>query len=346
MRCLKACCKVILAGIISIAIMCGLLCFYDIIPVHEENPKGNTDYVWPANSIWVKATEGISYGKFDANGFNNKSVVDNPDIIVLGSSHVEATDVMMDENAAYLLSEKLNAKYSLYNMGISGHTFFKVCQYIPTNLELYEKVPKVLIIETSTVKISQKDVDDVISSSVKRTTSHNTGVIGTLQKVPFFRTIYHQIEKGLLNLFMPDSDNTSKTANTVSNAEESDEKTEIDNNAYAELFQYLKGMEEKYGVQIIIFYHPIEKLMSDGTIYFNRNEYLEAFSDYANEYGISFIDMTDKFEKTYYEDNHVAHGFCTGKLAEGHLNKFGHAAVADELYQEINRLEENRELCQ
>ena len=346
MRCLKACCKVILAGIISIAIMCGLLCFYDIIPVHEENSKGNTDYVWPANSIWVKATEGISYGKFDANGFNNKSVVDNPDIIVLGSSHVEATDVMMDENAAYLLSEKLNAKYSLYNMGISSHTFFKVCQYIPTNLELYEKVPKVLIIETSTVKISQKDVDDVISSSVKRTTSHNTGVIGTLQKVPFFRTIYHQIEKGLLDLFMPDSDNTSKTANTVSNAEESDEKTEIDNNAYAELFQYLKGMEEKYGVQIIIFYHPTEKLMSDGTIYFNRNEYLEAFSDYANEYGISFIDMTDKFEKMYYEDNHVAHGFCTGKLAEGHLNKFGHAAVADELYQEINRLEENRELCQ
>ena len=107
MKFIKELLKIISAGIVSVAIVCGLLCFYDIKPIHKENPKRNTDYVCPPNSIWVKATEGIAFGKNDANGFNNKSVVDNPDIIVLGSSHMEAVNVMQDKNTAYLLSKKL-----------------------------------------------------------------------------------------------------------------------------------------------------------------------------------------------------------------------------------------------
>ena len=340
--------KVVAAGIVAIIILCGMQLFYKVSPVHEENIKGNTDYVWPANSIWVKATEGISFGKIDENGFNNKSVVDNPDIIILGSSHMEATNVMQNENAAYLLSERLKGEYSVYNMGISGHHFFKVCQYIPANLTLYEKTPKLLIIETDTVSISQKDVDNVISSSVEHTPSYSTGIIGTLQKIPFFRTVYHQMEEGLLKLFMTDSNNRVNVTNYAKSSfqEKGSRKSGIDHAAYAELFSYLKKMEEKYDTQILIFYHPTEKLMPDGTIYFNRSEYLKAFSEYANDYDISFIDMTDRFEKMYYEENHVAHGFCNSKLATGHLNKYGHAAVADELYKTIIKLEEEGELCQ
>lgn len=108
MKFIKGLLKVIASGIVAVAIICGLLCFYDIKPIHKENPKGNTDFVWLPNSIWVKATEGIAFGKFDANGFNNKSVISNPDIIVLGSSHMEAFNVMQNENSAYLLSQKLN----------------------------------------------------------------------------------------------------------------------------------------------------------------------------------------------------------------------------------------------
>lgn len=346
MKVVKGLLKVIAAGVVSVAILCILLCFYSITPIHEENLRGNTDYVWSANSIWVKATEGISFGKYDANGFNNHSVIDNPDIIVLGSSHMEASNVMQDENAPYLLSKKLIGKYSLYNMGISGHDFFKVCQYLPANLELYDKVPKAVIIETSTVDISQKKVDEIISSSVEYTPSHNTGIRGILQRIPFFRSLYHQMEGGLLKLFMPSSNpNEAKNKEDIENDEEINKKTEIDKAAYEKLFYYLKNMEEKYGTQIIIFYHPTEKLMKDGTIYFNRDEHLSTFSLYSEKYGISFIDMTNRFEKMYYEENHVAHGFCTGKIASGHLNKYGHAAVADELYKEIVKLEEAGKLC-
>ena len=359
MSVLKAFFKLIAAGIVSIAILSGMLLFYFILPVHEANPKGNTDYVWPANSMWVKATEGISFGRMDENGFNNKYVVDDPDILILGSSHMEATNVMQDENAAYLLSEKLDGKYSVYNMGISDHNFFKVCQYIPANLSLYDRTTKLLIIETSTVKVSQKNVDQVISASVEYKPSYSTGIMGMLQRIPAVRFIHRQMEGGLLRLFLDDSAQTEnlemdskllqeQIQDQVQNQVPKEIKGEIriDTAAYAELFAYLKDMEEEYGTQILIFYHPSEKLMPDGSISFNNSPYLEAFREQAKEAGISFLDMTDAFEKMYYQDHHVAHGFSNGELGTGHLNRYGHAAVADELYQAILGLEEKGELCQ
>lgn len=104
MKIIKGFGKILFAGILSIIILSLLLCLYSVTPVHIENKKRNTDYVWPANSVWVKMTEGTAYGKFDENGYNNKTVVNNPDIIVLGSSHMEALNVMQDQNASYLLN--------------------------------------------------------------------------------------------------------------------------------------------------------------------------------------------------------------------------------------------------
>ena len=341
MNILKKCLKVIIAGIVSIMIINLLLCLYEIVPIHIENSKGNTDYVWEPNSVWINATEGLSFGKYDANGYNNISVVDNPDIIVLGSSHMEGNQVMQDENAAYLLSEKLKDKYSVYNMSIAGHNFYKVCQYLPANLELYENAPKAVIIETDIVDLTQEKVDQVLSSSVKRTQSYSTGIISKLQKIPFVRDLYFQLEEGLFDLFM--SGNSSAS---ISDETDSYSEMQVEEDAYEELFSYLSKLEQQYKTQIIICYHPTGELEEDGFISFNSDGYLKAFSDYADKYDISFIDMTDSFEEMYYKDNEVAHGFCTGELETGHLNKYGHAALADEIYNKIIELEENRELCQ
>ncbi len=49
--------KTIAALIAAVAILSGLMCLYSLTPVHADNPNGNTDYVWSANSVWVKATE-------------------------------------------------------------------------------------------------------------------------------------------------------------------------------------------------------------------------------------------------------------------------------------------------
>lgn len=233
--------------------------------------------------------------------------------------------------------------YSVYNMGISGHHFFKVCQYLPENLKLYDSPPKVIVIETSSVAITEQDKEAVLQSTVDYTPSHATGIIGMIQKIPFCRVAYSQVEGGLLKLFMGSSDlqkeNPSEDDTTASS------ENAVDQNAYDELFKYLSNLEAGYGTQLIICYHPTGMLQEDGTIEFKQTKELEAFTKTAAQNRIDFIDLTEAFEKMYYEDHKVAHGFVTGKLGSGHLNANGHAAMADALCEKIMQLEQEGMLC-
>ena len=343
MKIIKSICKIVLAGITASIILSGFLFLYDIMPVHYENKKGNTDYVWQSNAIWVKLTEGISWGRFDSDGFNNPVVIKNPDIIILGSSHMEATNIFYNQTVTSLLANKLNDRYSVYNLGISGHHFFKVCQYLPINLKMHDTAPKIAIIETSSVNVSEENVQKVFNFEVDHTPSHATGLVGILQKIPVFRCLYHQFEGGLLNIFMQ-RDSTPKLMDDEEVVEDVPH-SEIDETAYDELFSYLAGLEKEFGTQIIIFYHPTETLTETGCIEFQSGKALEAFEEYAEKYGIDFIDMTTHFEEMYNKDHLVAHGFVTGRLGQGHLNANGHHAVADELLMVIDRLEKEGVLC-
>ena len=344
MKTLRKVCKVLLAGLLSIVILSILMCGYNWTPVHIENEKGNTDYVWTPNSIWVKMTEGISWGRFDANGLNNASVIENPDMLLLGSSHMEATNVRQNQNTAYYLNKKLCGRYSIYNVSVAGHDLYKVCQYLPKNLELYE--PKAVIIETDSVVLTEKDIQKVLSGNVEHTPSYSSGLIGTLQRIPFFRVVYRQSTSGLLRLFIPHKENSyNRSTSNEYNACITTNYT-FEEQAYVELFEYLSLMEKKYGTQIIVFYHPTGALNVDGTISFNCDDHLEAFHKYADINGIDFVDLTSEFVVMYYNEHHVAHGFATGRVEYGHINAFGHEKAADALYEKIEQLEEYGVLCQ
>lgn len=345
MKLVKRLFKVLLAGVVAVCILSVLLSVYYNLPLHIENPNGNTDYVWPSNAKWVKMTEGYSMGKYDAQGFNNKEVVDNPNILILGSSHMEATNVMQDENTGYLLGQLLEGRYTVYNMGISGHDFYKVCQYLPNNLSYYERVPEVVVIETNIVSIESEDVRKVLDGTVAHTPSYSTGIIVALQKVPFFRLLYSQISGGLLDLFMQDGSNSFGTEKGSQEEDGNKDTERVDLEAYDKLFGYISNLQEKYGTKIVIFYHPMEILNRDGTISFGGKEGVEAFSEASEKYGITFVDMGEHFEKMYYEEHHVAHGFSTGLLGSGHLNRYGHAAVAEALMETIVDLESEGRLC-
>lgn len=329
MKILKNILKTALAGMTAFAILCGIMLFYSFIPPRVDNSIGNTDYVYDFDSYWVRATEGISFGQVDANGFNNKNVVENPDIVVLGSSHAEAMNVFQDENMTSLLSEKLGGKYSVYNMSISGHTFFKVVQYLPETLSAFEKVPEYIIIETSTTVLSQQDVEMAVSGTVPKT-KVNRGFIAELQKLPFLRQLYHQLDSGMLDMLL------DKQKQNVGDASGDAEAVIVDSAPYETMFSYLQKLEQQFDTEIIIIYHPAETLGNDGSISFSNGEYTSVFCDFSENYGISFADMTELFEKMYYEEHTVPHGFSTGALGEGHINRYGHRAIADKLFEMIN----------
>ena len=50
---------------------------------------------------------------------------------------------------------------------------------------------------------------------------------------------------------------------------------------------------------------------------------------------IIFIDMSDDFLKMYEEENVLPNGFCNTAVGFGHLNKYGHTAIARRLAEVI-----------
>lgn len=326
--------KCMLAGIVAIAILSLVLVPYFLTPVHIENPDGNTDYIWLAHSLWSKMTEGISFGRFDAKGYNNPTVVEEPDILVLGSSHTEAVDVLQSENFAALLGEKFQGNYTTYNMGISGHFFLKICKYLPRTMEL-NPTAKYIIIETSDVSFNRKAVDSLLNGTIEFTPSNSTGLIAMLQKLPFFRLGYHQLTGGLLDMMIPEK---TKPVDTSKNATE---KELLDEEVYDMLFTYIKDALKGSEAQLIIMYHPTGKLLEDGSASFVVDAAsVSMFSKKCQQYGFSFVDMTQPFAQMYETDHKLPHGFITGKIGSGHINQYGHAKIADELAKCIVALEE------
>ena len=341
MKVIKCIGKILCAGVVAVIILSGIMCFYSLMPLHHENYNENTDYTYTPNSIWVKFTEGISWGRFDSDGYNNPEVVNNPDIIVLGSSHMESVNVFFNESVSGRLKDMFKNRYTVYNMGISGHNFFKVCQYLPVNLGKYEIPPKIAIIETSNLWISKNNVEKVFKHEVEHTPSHDTGILAMLQRVPFFRNIYQQIDGGLLNVFIPERENDRVDIDD----EPYSIKITIDETAYDQLFKYLSDLEKEYGTQILIFNHPNGTLNEDGSISFDNGDTLKYFRIYAEKYNIDFIDMTKSFKEMYDNNHLLSHGFVTGKVGVGHLNANGHKAIANELYKVIERMEKEGLLC-
>lgn len=332
MKLIKWFLKAGLAGILAFAILCAVFNFYTFMPIHKGNKGGNTDYIWPANTRWFKMTEGISTGKFDANGFNNLQVVENPDILILGSSHMEATDVPQDKNTAYVLGQLFEGEHTVYNMGISGHTFTKLVKYLPVSVEMFEEDPEYIILEISNPVVKQTQVDNLRAGKVAVDPSYDTGVIATMQKLPFFRLVYQQISGGLLKLFMPETRSSGSKATTPDPLSEE---------AYDGMFTYIQEAMEGCSAQLIILYQPTETLQKDGTVLFESDEAaLAMLSSKCQEYGFVFVDMTDPFYRMYQESHKLPHGFVTGAIGTGHLNIDGHRCMAETLEKTIRALEQ------
>ena len=130
------------------------------------------------------------------------------------------------------------------------------------------------------------------------------------------------------------NNNPEAQANSANNV-----KPVINEAPYEQMFNYLQKLEREYNTNIIIMYHPSETLNHDGSISFNKTDYTDVFAKYAKKHGITFADMTADFLEMYENDHHVPHGFITGLIGSGHLNKYGHAAIAERMYTIINEAE-------
>ena len=341
MKILKKSFRFLLAGCTAILFLTLFCAVYYRWPVHLPNPNQNTDYIWQPGFHWMLMSEGISWGKIDDAGFNNLQVMDDPNVLILGSSHMEAKNVRQDQNTAYLLQQKLGPDYRVYNMGISGHFFSKICQYLPQNLQLYDTPPRYVILETTDLELTQADVDQILNHTVEFTPSYTEGLIAALQKNYFFRQAVYCIQHGWLDQLMPPKSDPS----AVPAAAHLSDPSESSSAPYDRLFSYMDDLQKQYDTRLIIVYHPYSSNQQDGTVVMDPSSFTQVFSDSCQKHHIQFVDMTDAFSVMANQEHKLAHGFITGTPGQGHLNKYGHSAIAEALSKTILELEEENTLC-
>ena len=338
MKFLKTTGKILGAGITAAAILCVFSFFYYRTPMCVASTLGNTDYVWPANSSWSQMVEGISHGKFDAWGFHNPQVTENPDILLLGSSHMEATYVSQEELLTVQLEKLLGGRASAYNMGISGCHLPQTLQYLPKTLEVYDTPPRLILIEAHDLYLSEDQVTEILEGSIPSIFAPKPAWQEPIYALPYLRLLAQQKNLGLFTLLNPPR--RPRPQETFELPGEPLPEDAPEGRVYDPLFDYLKELQHEYGVKFLIFYQPKEELQKDGSALFLRDPWIQVFSRKCREYGIAFLDVTEQFEQMYRQEHLVPHGFSTGLIGSGHLNANGHRAIAQAVYGWILAQEE------
>lgn len=175
MKYLKYIGKVIIAGILALILLSVFSYVYSFSGLHVYNESGATDCKWMPHQYKSNMTERFSWLRMDANGFNNVSahMENGIDILLMGSSHMEAVNIDPNENTGYLLKEMLPDKVT-YNIGISGHTIYTCVQNLRDALNEYDPSDYV-IIETNTIYMDEESVNAVISDTYPEIPSYDSG---------------------------------------------------------------------------------------------------------------------------------------------------------------------------
>lgn len=327
----KALGKTAVAGIIAFVIL-TLFCFvYFNVPVHSANRDGSTDYKWEANVFYSRATEGFAWGKTNNEGFSNLFDYDGDrkiDVLIMGSSHMEAFQVGMEQSAASRLNALLEQE-TVYNIGVSGHDFLTCAGNLSAALKTYQPT-KYVVIETGSVSFSEEALALAISGETPEIPSNEGGIIGLLQKNPYLRLLYHQMQN-----------HANLQAEDIEEAEDPKAFAESDSAAneelLADLLHSMSVSAEEYGARLIIVYHPGISIASDGALdlLIDQNA-IARFERLCGTDGILFLDLSNRFKVEYESSYILPYGFPNTPVGSGHLNQYGHAMMAEELYALIS----------
>ena len=332
--------KCFVAAVISVALLSLISMVYYNPPIAVEQPNGVTNFKYTPDTSWSFMWEGYGHGKTDSIGYNN-AYYDNltdPDIVFVGSSHMEALQVPEDKNCVYVLNEKFDKDdskdndYKCFNLGMSGH-FFEITASNYRYIAQEYKDAKYIVLEAFNVEYSPEMLDNMLAEKYREPIEKKGFIAETVQKVPFFRLMYKKL-------------NETMSVSVAPETAPGDEK-EPDINVYIEkmgaVLDKIANISEENGVQPIILLHERFWRDKEGNIVLEMDEkHKNAFKKCCAERGIEVIDVSAEMIEHYEKTDEFSYGFANSTPGEGHLNTTGHAIIADVVYKHINEMEERK----
>ncbi len=272
-------------------------------------------------------TEGFAWGFSNNEGYYNDfdyKTGMSIDILVMGSSHMEALQFQTKYNATKILS-KLSQKIA-YNLGISGHNFLTCASNLRAAVQKYK--PKFVLIETATVNFSEKSLREVLEGRRAKIPAYDKGVLSMLRRNNFFRLMYAQFFQNFFKTYIV---GIQKSSPAVAN----DNGTML-----TKLLNQMSSTVANAGAKLIIAYHPSVSLTKDGSLKIEGDpEAVRIFAEACKTNGIYFIDMSERFLREYNENYTLPYGFFNSSVGKGHMNKDGHRMFAEEIYKLMQRIE-------
>ena len=328
--------KAVFAAICSVVILSAFCLLYNYEGIHIKTESGATDYNWESGQFKSTMKEGFSWINVDKYGYNNAN--DNsksPDILLMGSSHVEGLQVKLTENMGYLLDELLD-NLSVYNIGMSGHTVYRCVDNLENAVKAYNP-KKYVVILIDGVKLDEASMQQVINGDAMPIPSYSSGIMYATQKIPFIKSAYNQLSEWVsLDAKRNNDDNTQEAESSQ------DAETEIEKSYTDTLSEFLDKAKDSVSdnCKLVIVSQSLQSLDESGkTVYSDDKEMLDVFSSLCKEKGVAFCSLTSSFEKLYKEKNILAHGFSNTAVGAGHLNKHGHRVTAETIADLIDELE-------
>lgn len=324
--------KTILSGILAFIILTVFCYFYYNVPVHNTAADGATDYVWEPNVFYSRGTEGFAWGKTNNEGYLNTfdfSKNEQIDILIMGSSHMEAYQVSVSESTASRLNNMLPNDV-VYNIGVSGHNFLTCTCNLEAAINKYQPT-KYVVIETHSINFNEEDMQKAIDGNIEELSSHAEGIVGLLQKNPYLRLVYSQLQNYIkkspaADLAEPSVIDANKNTNYLETLDE--------------LLSKLGNISENRNVQLVILYHPSVKIGTDGSLQIPENsERVAEFEKICSDNNLLFLNMGARFLQEYESSYTLPYGFTNSTVGSGHLNSYGHAMIATALYELIEEVE-------
>lgn len=313
----------ILAIFVATIVTSVFVLFYYYSGVHVGDPTGSTDYKWKPHQFSGNAYEGFAHFKMDENGFNNDVQPSTIDVLLMGSSHMEAAQISREDNAASILSNSTGL--GIYNIAIAGNSFLMNLDNLKAAVETYS--PKsYIVIHADTLSYTDEQWVTLEKGKMTDVPYAHDGLLLRLRNIPSLKLMYKQmVDKAKADLtFLMNSNNISQI-------------TENENFNYHNIENCLReaaSICDDAGCGLIVVYTPTLKLGSKSELLRSDNiDFIKRFGDLCDNTGITFLDMYDAFKKTYDAEYLLPYGFFNSAPNTGHLNRTGHKLFAQLLYE-------------
>lgn len=315
-----------LSGLIAI-IICSIFCFaYEYNMLRLAAPSGATDHIEVPNSLVSNMHEGFAWNIMDDNGYNNVKVPDSIDILIMGGSQIEALQIPSKESVTYLLDQRLE-NYSVYNIGQSGHDIYICVNYLE-NACKYFTPSKYVVIDTKNVLLDEESMQQILCGE------HVKPYLQSDNKILSFIRDYLPATASMV-LQLQEWYGRSHTYEEAHIKDKNlDDKYEC---AVNDFLTYASDIARKYGVRLIILYHPFDYSLDEkgNMIFADDSKELSVFQKVCDKQGIMLVNSKNEFMDMYDKWKVLPNGFANTLPGTAHFNKYGHKALANVLENAI-----------